>query len=87
MRGCQLLQPLSYLDKFMWRDRYETVESSALDVSIEDIAAQYSINLYNLILFRNKLIHTTPAIFRNNVSTPRIWSHLEVTYPAIIKVT
>lgn len=41
MRGCHLLQLPSYLDEFMWRERYGTTARSALDAIIEDIAAQY----------------------------------------------
>ena len=43
MRGCHLVQLPSYLDEFMWRERYGTTASSALEAIIADIAAQYPV--------------------------------------------
>ena len=41
MKGCHESQLPSYLDKFMWRERFGTSASAALNGIIADIAAQY----------------------------------------------
>ena len=43
MKGVHLHQMPSYLDEFMWRERYGTTASTALTSIIQDIAGQYPV--------------------------------------------
>jgi len=43
MRGCHAHQLPSYLDEFMWRERYGKTASDALNNIMQDIAHQYPV--------------------------------------------
>ena len=43
MRGCHAHQLPSYLDEFMWRERYGKIARDALENIMRDIAQQYHV--------------------------------------------
>ena len=43
MKGCHESQLPSYLDEFMWRERFGCTASSALDSIVDHIAEQYQV--------------------------------------------
>ena len=43
MRGCHAHQLPSYLDEFMWRERYGKTARDALENIMRDIAQQYQV--------------------------------------------
>ena len=43
MRGCAAKEVPSYLDEFMWRERFGKTSREAMDSIIRDIAQQYPV--------------------------------------------
>ena len=62
MRGCHELELSSYLDEFMWRERYGT-NRQAFENIIGDIAAQYPFNNFIHITALVKIHLTSYLLF------------------------
>ena len=50
MKGCHESQLPSYLDEFMWRERFGSTASSALDSIVDHIAEQYPVWIESLFV-------------------------------------